>query len=250
MNKILNFIITSLAIGVVIVLGIIIYRYITFKAHTITFHLNGATEITKNRIKCKKSISGCVITLPNVERTDGTVIGYSLNKDDIEAKYQPGDKVLIDKNQDLYAISYRDIVITIENNSVDYLEKNKINCMAYNENTSCKMTMPMFNKKGYQLEGYSTKTQVASALNNYFQGQEYEFDHNMTLYPNYNNVRYSSKKVTYDIQETYIVGNTIVDFENGCSQDVIDTYKRIIDDIHQKVPYYLLGTKINVLTSQ
>ena len=249
MNRFLNLIITILVIGVVIVCGIIIYRYATFKAHTITFHLNGASTISKSKIKCKRSINGCVITLPKVQRDDGVVLGYSLNKDDKEAKYKPGDRVLINNNQNLYAISYRDIVVTINQNNVDYLEKDKVNCLAYNEDVSCKIKMPLFNKKGYQLEGYSEKTSVTSALNNYFQGQEYDFDKNMTLYPNYNNVRYGNKKMVYEIQETYIVANnTIVDFEKGCSQDVINTYKKIVDDIYQKMPYYFLGTKINILT--
>lgn len=249
MNKLLNYIIVFLSTIVLAIIGLIAYRLLTFEKHTITFNLNGASQIDSPKLTCELSIYGCIIRLPNGTRENGKVIGYSNNKDDLEAKYQVGDEVLIHKDEILYAISYKDITITISQNDVDYLEKNSVNCLAYNENTSCKIKLPNFNKQGYQLAGYSQNKELTTTLNSYFQNEEYMFNDSMTLYPNYTSKRTEYRKMIYNTKDVYSINNSFMEFENTCSQNIVDTYKEIIDDINKKAPYLFVGTKINILSS-
>ena len=251
MGRILNHLIVILVIILLIIGGFILYKYITFEKYTITFTLNGASYINSKQKTCSFSLRGCIIELPQVVRDDGTIIGYNFDKDAHDAKYYPGDKLSINKDYDLYAISYKEIVISIDKNNTDYLEKDKLNCVVYNTGTSCKIKMPLFNKKGYQLEGYSEQKEIGSALKSYFQNQEYEFDHSMTLYPNYNSKRSDKKSIVYNTNEVYFVkdNSTIMEFENGLSQNTISNYKKIVDDIYNHWPYYFTGTKISIISS-
>ena len=247
MNRVLNILIIILTIGILFVGGIIAYRIISFQKHTISFKLNGATSITSDRITCKLSLQGCIIELPDVTRTDGNIIGYSFNKDDHTAKYHPGDKLLIKNDYDLFSISYKEIVVSIDKNGTDYLEKDSLKCTLFNEDKSCKLKLPFFNKKGYQTLGYSTSKTPTSTYNSYFQNEEYEFKENIKLYPNYTSTRGKKENRVYQVQDAYILDNKLaMEFDKSVSQTTINDYKKIINDLNKHMPYYLTGTKITI----
>ena len=106
-----------------------------------------------------------------------------------------------------------------------------------------------FNKKGYQLEGYSERREVTSATKSFFQNEEYEISKNMTLYPNYTSTRSDRKNRVYNTNEVYIKEDkTVMEFESSIPSDNITEYKRMLDDIYNRLPYYLIGTKITVLS--
>lgn len=248
MSRILNYIIVFLVIGILIVGGIIAYKLISFEEHTVTFYLNGATTIANKRVTCEFSFKGCIIELPMVTREDGIIIGYSFDKDSHTANYKPGDKIKVDDDYKMYAISYKNVVITIDRNNTSYLEKDKLSCIMYNSDESCKLKMPMYNKIGYQLEGFSESKDVSRANSSYFQNQEYEFNDSKTLYPNYTSKRSGKHNVVYNSGNQYIVENkNIMEFEDNIDKDIIEEYKGIFNRINQLTPYYLNGTKVTVL---
>ncbi len=250
MTRILNFLIVLFVVSLLILGGIFAYKYFTFKKYTITFELNGATYINSKEKTCDFSLKGCVIELPKAERDGGTVVGYNLGNGAHEAKYYPGDTVTINSDYKLYVVSYKEITINIDKNNTDYLEKDKVSCIVFNNESSCKIKMPLFNKKGYQLEGYSTRKEVSSALKSFFQNQEYEFSENMTLYPNYNTTRGGTNDKFYEVNDVYNKNNeTIMEFGDGVPEDEKNNYKKILDDIYSHWPYYFTGTKITILES-
>lgn len=248
MSRILNYIIVFLVIGILIVGGIIAYKLISFEEHTVTFYLNGATSISNKSVTCEFSFKGCVIELPTVTRDGGEIIGYSFDKDSHVANYKPKDKIRVDNDYKLYSISFKKVVITIDRNNTDYLENDKLSCIIYNANESCKIKMPLFNKLGYQLEGYSENKEVNKANSSYFQNQEYEFSDSKTLYPNYTTTRSGKKYPAYSVKNPYILGNkNIMEFENEIDSNTVENYKTMFNKINQLAPYYLNGTKVTVL---
>ncbi len=207
--------------------------------YKVTFNLNGATRIEHKSVRCKASSTGCSVTLPAAERTDGIIVGYSDNKNDLEAKYQPGEVITLDSNISLYAISYKINSLVIENNGVDYLERDRIQCRAYNEERTCKVTLPQFNKVGYENKGYSAN--IESLTGYIYPGDIYELSKDTTLYPIYST---SSRHRSLNIVKTFTYQNSIIEVENGCKESVYSNYLKYLDGIDKHVPFLLLGNKI------
>ena len=67
--------------------------------------------------------------------------------------------------------------------SVDYVENNTASCEVYNEAKECSVTLPNFNKIGYENKGYSTSKESLSGFK--FPGDEYLISHDTIIYPIY-----------------------------------------------------------------
>ena len=89
--------------------------------YRVVINLNGATTIEHKIAKCKIANNTCSVTLPNATRDRGTVVGFSDNPTDIDAKYKLGDTITIDKDLLLYVISYQTNTLMINHNDVDYV---------------------------------------------------------------------------------------------------------------------------------
>ena len=248
-NIILNFIIIILSLLIIACLGYVGYCYFLTDTYNVNFELNGVKNIENDMTSCNRTLSGCVVVMPNLTRDDGEVLGYSLSKDDSIARYKVGDKVLIDEDTVFYAVSYKSFNIHIEKNGVDFLEKSDIKCNAYNLNTSCRTVLPDFNKIGYQNAGYSEKKDLAvKTASEYFPLIEFEFNRDITLYPRYTSMRDDGRDYVYKNGNVFSINGTFVEFENGISQDIIDKYKKFLEEINKYAPFLFVGEKINVLS--
>lgn len=205
----------------------------------IVFNLNGATSIENKVSKCKINNNRCTITLPSATKDDGVVLGYSANKNDTEAQYKIGDVLTLEKNMELYVISFKNLALTIDKNGVDYLETSKLYCKTYNEEKECGVKVPNFNKVGYENKGYSTSRESVSGFK--FPGDEYIITRDTTLYPIY---KTSARNKSLNIVKTFTYQDSFIEIENGCSESVYKELLKYIDDIKVHAPYLLLGNKI------
>ena len=205
----------------------------------IVFNLNGATSIDNKVSKCKINNNHCTITLPNVVKEDGVVLGFSANKDDTEPQYKIGDVLTIERNMELYVISFKNLSLTIDKNGVDYLETSKLYCKAYNMEKECAVKVPNFNKIGYENKGYSTSKESLSGFK--FPGDEYLLSHDTIIYPIYTT---SARNRSLEIVKTFTYQDSFIEVENGCSESVYNNFLKYLDDIKVHAPYLLLGNKI------
>lgn len=207
--------------------------------YKVVFNLNGATKIEHKAVRCKIENNSCTVTLPNAERKNGVILGYSDNKNDTHAKYYIGDSFILSSNITLYAISYQTNTLTIEKNNVDYLEKNVITCNMYNSDKSCKVTIPKYNKVGYENKGYSAN--IESLVGYINSGDEIDLSSDMILYPIYST---SSRHRVLNISKILTYNDSFIEIENGCNESVYKEYIKYLEDINKNVPFLFLGNKI------
>lgn len=207
--------------------------------YKIVFNLNGATMIENKIVRCKKNSSGCQVMLPSATRDNGIVIGYSDNKNDLEAKYQLNSTITINENMSLYAISYQENTLTIDKNGVDYLESDTIKCKMYNNNKECNVVLPKYNKQGYETKGFSTSKESLSGF--IYSGDEYGISKDTTIYPIYST---SSRHQVLNISKVFNYQDSIIEVENGCTEDIYNNFLKYLDDMSKYVPFLLLGNKI------
>ncbi len=207
------------------------------------FSLNGASMIEHKSVRCKIVDGKCSVTLPGASRDGGTILGYSDNKNDKEAKYKTGETITLGDSMTLYAISYRTHTLKIEKNGVDYLEKRELTCNAYNEDRTCFVTIPGFNKVGYENKGYSTSP--ASATGFIYPSEQYELSRDTTIYPIFST---SSRKRSLSISKTFTYQDSFIEVEKGCSEQIYKKYLTYLDGIKEHIPFLLIGNKITFVT--
>lgn len=211
--------------------------------YTAKFDLNGASFIDTKFIRCKIENNRCYVTLPNAKRDNGIVLGYSDDKDATVAKYLPGSNVFLSDNVTLYVVSYKDNALTIPDEDIDYLEDNSLSCRAYNREKSCKITLPLYNKEGYENKGYSTSSESLTGF--IYGGDEYSLSHDTVMYPIYST---SSRHQSIKVAKTLSYNNSFIEIEDGCEESVYKSLLEYLDGIQDNTSFLLLGNKISFLT--
>ena len=211
--------------------------------YKVIFYLNGATRVEHKAVRCKIDGDSCSVTLPNAERKNGVVLGFSENKDDQVAQYMLNERISLRSNMNLYVISYQTNKLTIEKNNVDFLENNELLCNMYNDSRSCKIKVPRYNKIGYENKGYSAN--IDSIVGYINSGDEIDLSNDFTLYPIYST---SSRHQTLNISNVLTFNDSFIEIENGCSEKITKEYLSYLDGINKNVPFLLLGNKISFVT--
>ena len=105
------------------------------------------------------------------------------------------------------------------------------------------VTIPKYNKVGYENKGYSTNKDSLTGF--IYSSDEYKLMEDETIYPIYST---SSRKTSLNISKTFTYQNSIIEVENGCSEKVYKEYLKYLDEIKKYVPFLLLGNKITFVT--
>lgn len=213
--------------------------------YTVKINLNGASVVDEKTIQCKIENNGCYVTLPNAMRNNGTVLGYSDNKNDHVAKYGLSSRIFISSNVELYVISFKQNILTISSDNLDFLEESVLSCKAYNSAKSCKVKLPRYNKKGYENKGYSTSKE--SLVGFIYAGDEYDMSKDTTMYPIYST---SSRHKAIDVDKVLEYNGSFIEIENGCEESVYNNLLSYLDAIKIYTPYMLLGNKITFLSDK
>ena len=213
--------------------------------YTATFNLNGATYLETKKISCEVKNGLCLITMPVASRDDGVVLGYNTSSSVTNAIYMINQQINLTSDAVFYVISKNDLELTIIDDDIDYLSNGDTNCTIYNEETSCTITLPFYNKIGYEVRGYSTnKFSLAGFI---YPGYEYKINRDTVLYPIYNDL---TRGQTIGVSKTVNIGNTIFDIENGCSSKIYNNYLSYFKKINEKAPYLMIGSKVSFLTDK
>lgn len=216
-------------------------NYADKNVYKATFILNGADTIEINELYCKYNNDKCSVIMPNAERFNGKVLGY--NTSSVEnAIYQIGESVILYENTKFYVISNEELVVTIDDSSIDNIEKRNVSCLTYNTNASCLVVLPFFNKSGYENRGYSNNKNSLTGFA--FPNESYRIYKNITLYPISNTFARKTNIVVGSIKK---IDNLYIEIENTCSNDISDKLINYIKKIKSMANYLISNGKITFL---
>ena len=252
-NKIVNILLYTFIVAIAVVLLIIAYRNFVLKEqniinqdellkYNVLIDVNGADSVEKRVLSCIVNEQGCHITLPKAERKNGTILGYNLNSDDKMARYKEGENINLSGNMKLYVISNRENHLYIDDSNIDFVSKKELTCFAYNNEKNCTIEIPLFNKVGYEIRGYST---TSSSLSGFiYPYEKYKISKDVTLYPIYGLTNHLKK---IDVLKTLTLNNSIIEIEKGCPENVYNEYLKYLNEINNKASYLMIGSKISFL---
>ena len=211
----------------------------------LSFDLNGASSIDQKRVSCEIVDGGCSVILPNAIRNDGIVLGYSENKDDLDAMYKVNSTINLTENKKLYVISYKENNLLIEDSHVDYIDSSNLSCKMYNLNNDCVVIIPRFNKNGFENKGYSASQ---DSLTGYiYPGSEYKLSKDEKIYPIYGT---TSRHQSINIEKVIDNGSSYIEIEYGCDSSVYNEYLKYLDEISKKTPFLFIGSKITFVVDR
>lgn len=212
--------------------------------YVVKINLNGADKVDSKRLTCTISAdNNCIVHLPFAHRDNGKVIGYSFNRDSKTPDYLMNTDINVDKNMELYVISYQINNLYIDKDDVDVLINNDLSCMMYNDDKSCNITLPLFNKVGYENKGYSTSTMSLTGF--IYPNDNYEIKKDTILFPIYAT---SARHKAINVSKTIMINDSFIEIENDCQEDVYKEYLDYLNEIKIFAPYLLFGNKISLIS--
>ncbi len=150
------------------------------KGFTATFIENGAALGEEDKIQtCFTTEDTCSILLPNILSSDKTIIGWGNNPNDVTALYRPGERVSIGKDETFYALTKKNINVTIYGNGA-FRDTKYLSCSTYNTSSSCSITLPDLEDDFYTTRGYAQTSSADTIL--YRENETILVDHSFSLY--------------------------------------------------------------------
>ena len=225
---------------VILVLSFILIKNLT-KSYNMQLFLNGADVLSSENVKCKSDYLGhCYLTLPDAKRYEGEVLGFSNNSESHEAEYKIGQQIEMLSDMNLYVISRTKQSLEIDMSDVDEISSSEeeLSCFLYNtDNNECNITVPLFNKKGYQNDGYS-ETKGGKDVTVY-PGSEYKTG--KKLYPVYSPL-FENK--TIEVRNSFAISHAYIDVEKLCPNDKEKRLAELIKNVEKKFPFLFHNQKI------
>lgn len=226
------------------------YYAISFKEVSANFEANGSEYISSTYEKCTyyNNENGCSILTPDIERSSWNIVGWHTNKNASSALAKKNSEMIIKDDSTYYAITYKEVKVTIEKNNADSLgncqETTSTGCISrckiYNLNTSCNVNLPYIYSKGNEVQYFST-TSDPSTKSGYSPALPITVKGNVKVYAIVDN-RY--RKSTYSIVKTKKYNYTAFETESGCPSSVYNNYYSFTDRAYQKVPYIFRASKV------
>lgn len=172
-----------------------IYKTAPKNRFTVYFDLNGATSRTDSTSNCYEYGDKCTLTLPNIVRKDGIVIGWSDNKDSKVAKYNVGQTIEVNRDMTLYAITKATKKATFHNNGAKSLTPSdngiwtkdtsyiQTTCTVYNTETTCDIYTPKsINVDNNYTKALGFSTSKSDTNGSYMYNEKITIDKNMDYY--------------------------------------------------------------------
>ena len=228
---------------IVVLLLVVFFAKNLLISYDVKIYLNGASSVEEDEMSCKSDYLGrCTLTLPIAKRDDGEVLGYSTVVDSRTAEYKIGQKIKLDDDMVLFVISKKDNELKIDTSDIDELSvsKDELKCSTYNSENKCSITVPLFNKRGYDIMGYSEKKEsqnVTVRSGDKYQGGK-------TLYPVYKKWATYPAKIVDSVKDSFPLSNAYVDVESSCPNNVVEKYTEYVKKIDKNWPFLFHGQKI------
>lgn len=177
------------------------------------------------------------------------------------AKYCPSGQTYNKKTSSCERIPKKTLTATFVADNLDYISSQKVSCNLYNNEKSCEITLPTYNKKGRfnsywssvklpstNLKGYEWKWEYYNKVNS-----KYTLTSNMIFYPNFNGFHYdlndiASKYRNFDIVKSITIGKTLFEFERGIQNNAINEFIEQMQKAYKQMSFLFVPAKIFVMT--
>ena len=220
-----------------------------------TFYGNGAT-LDKYEAMCvtEDKEKGCEISMPDIKREGGTVLGFSKNKNAKTGTIPANGKLTIKEDVTYYAITKEEITAKFVYPRKDNKDT-QVSCLVYNEDDKCNIKFPTYTTKGGFDNTWSTKANLTGKI--YFGGEELTINNSTTFYASYHHPFYSDKgdgaKYHEDrnisVSRVVNIGNTRFEYEAGIPEEAVNAHVQFISKVYSVTPWIFVPAKVFVLTS-
>ena len=233
---------------------------ITYKLFTATFISNGASSISANNLSCMayNNNTSCSVKMPNITRSGGSVIGWNRTSNATRPNMIVGETLTLKSNVTYYAITYKALKATFvrdtkETDNVVTLSKKSEECILYNSNKSCNVTLPNVTARGKTIMGIY-KTGQNRSDPPYTPMSTVSISSNTTFYARTGTVR-GSGIIRNPYATTTITGiknapnkTIVIEYDKECSS-TLESYKTALRTINSKAPYLFRINKIFLLNN-
>ena len=149
----------------------------SLKKYTLELDANGS-KIEKNSVYCETNKESCEVILPNIF-SNNEIVGWGVNSNSTEILYIPGQKIVLNNNLKLYAITKKQYTALFANKGVAVPMYKRLTCDAYNGGT-CEIRVPEI-ITNWEIVGWSTnKTSKAADISD---KQIIELSSDVVYYP-------------------------------------------------------------------
>ena len=145
----------------------------TLKEYKVTIKSNGS-NIKDTVLSCTTKDNFCKVNLPEIKREGYEIIGFSTKRNGTKKEYSSKEKIKINNDIILYAITKRKAEVTL----IDKNDKNILSCDIYNEAEKCKVKLP--NKEDISFRGWNN--QASEKMIKYKPNEEVNISNDITLY--------------------------------------------------------------------
>lgn len=223
---------------------------------TATFITNDKTKVTKAKVSCQTINGSCTITspTPSITQSGWTVVGWNSNKNAKVSQVGVNKKITMTSNLTFYVITQKTLTANFIVNSTNTIKQT---CTIYNNETSCKVTAPSYEKPGSYNNTWG-ESPNATAEQYLIYKEQVELKENKNYYAMYKHpfatrTNYSHNIYSHDrnlsIVKTVKVGNTTFDYETGIPANVIAKHLVFLDKAYSKIPWLFTPGKVFVMTA-
>ena len=198
-------------------------------------------------MKCNATFNDqCQLTLPVAKRNNGEIFGYSKDADSKEAEYKIGEEVNLNSDMSLYVISKKVNKLNIDKSDIDDIRDGNTSCEVYNSEKTCEVEVPMFNKLGYKIEGYTKTKGNTSDLIDF--NSKIEIDDSIDLYPVYTEYPHYANptKTHFKIDKSEFLHNMYLDIDSSCS-NIASSLVSNLNKLFTSLPFYSYNSKMTLL---
>ena len=165
----------------------------------------------------------------------------------------------IKNDEKYYDITKKTVTATFSSKDLDYIEYKSASCTIYNDDDTCVISLPYFNKKGMFNAFWSEIDITSNNLKekdikwnpSYFHqvGSKLEISKDTTFYPNYNSAWYDtnssySKYRDLNISKTSMYGRTIIEYDKELSENRIAEIDAEFKKIYEEYPWLMVPSKV------
>lgn len=181
---------------------------------SVTLFKNGSTQISNDFLSCTKNDGKCIVTLPTIEKEGANIIGWSTKKDDRQAIYDVNEKITLNDNIVLYAITQTELTATFDSNKASSISKTKESCTLYNDDEYCYVEAPDITYNNGKIVGWNIRENIFSVLNS--PGNRIKLRNNQKYYA----IIYKNIIITFDSNGSDEISKT----KEICRQQIGDNF--------------------------
>ena len=196
------------------------------KTFYLTLNGNGFLD-NLNTLSCTTKKDSCTVKLPSIERENWTFKGWAKDKNSKKEDYLAKEKITLNGDLTLYAITTKDLTISIVNE--ENKSSNILSCSVYNFENDCVITLPNIDSTKSNVRGWSSNK-----------------DKNDLTYTANQEIKINENKIIYEVKakelKVYLLDNNNVKINTlSCNLEPNDESCKVVTPTIKKNGYKVLG---------